>query len=430
MSTTAGPDTRETAPETHEETPRSPLARRQRVLTAVALVAALVSTTGLILATRIKSPQQVAAETEAPEASLLTAEVVEQTLQTTVAMRGKPARGRQFPFTPISVARTANGAGGSLLIVTAVKTKAGARVKAGKVLVEVSERPVYALEGAFPAYRDMLPGQTGKDIAQLQSALRDLGYRSGDRKGYFGEGTKRAVRRFYEARGYAVPVTDGEPAAQPPANPSARPTQQAPAAPEAGPAQPRLDPMVPMSEVAFLPSLPAQVSALPARVGDQVAVPLISFTSGGLSLIGQLGPESEQLIEAGMPVEVSSEVTGYESDGTIESIGKRVTQNDKTYLPVRVTRSGGWPSALEGEDLRITVTTASSDGDVLAVPEAAVSSSADGRTTVTVVAADGRQSQVEVIPGVSAAGMVAVEAVDGTLRAGDRVVTGADGGTG
>ncbi|MEV6300356.1 peptidoglycan-binding protein [Actinoplanes sp. NPDC051861] len=396
----------------------SPLARRQRVLTAVAVVAALASTAGLILATRIKSPAQVAADTREPEASLLTAEVVEQTLSTTVAMRGKPARGRQFPFTPVSVARTANGPGGTVLVVTAVKTRAGASVKAGKVLVEVSERPVYALRGAFPAYRDMLPGQTGKDIGQLQEALRDLGYRIGDRKGYFGDGTKRAVRRFYQDRGYAVPLTDALEAGAPQPDPSASPTTSPASA---------TDPMVPMSEVAFLPALPARVSALPARVGDQVAVPLISFTSGGLSLVGQLGPESEQLVEEGMPVEVTSEVTGYEATGTIESIGKRVTQDDKSYIPVRVTRGGGWPASLEGEDLRITITTASSDGEVLAVPEAAVSSSADGRTTVTVVAADGSQTQVEVVPGVSAAGMVAVEAVEGTLRAGDRVVTGADG---
>jgi peptidoglycan hydrolase-like protein with peptidoglycan-binding domain len=413
------------------ESRRSPLARRQRLLTVVAVVAAIASTTGLILATQIKSPEQVAAETQAPQPSLLTAEVVKQTLKTTVVMRGTPTRGRQYPFTPRSVARSANGAGGDNLIVTAVKTKAGSSVKAGKVLLEVSERPVYALPGAFPAYRDMVPGQTGKDVAQLQSALRDLGYRVGDRRGFFGDGTKRAVRRFYTDRDYPVPLTASQaaesPAAEPRPSGTATPAgTDSPAA--TAPARPPDDPMVPMSEVAFLPTLPARVAALPARLGDQVVVPLISFTSGGLSLIGRLDPASEQLAEPGMTAEVASEVTGYEGKGTIESLGKRVTKDDQTYVPVRVGRSGGWPAQLDGEDLRITITTASTDGEVLAVPEAAISSAADGRTTVTVVAPGGAQRQVEVVPGVSADGMVEVEPTGDRLAAGDRVITGEEAG--
>ncbi|BBH71277.1 hypothetical protein ACTI_79620 [Actinoplanes sp. OR16] len=476
---------------------RSPLARRQRALTTVALVAVVASTGGLIAATQIKSPQQVAAETQAPPATLLTAEVVRKSLDTTVVMRGEPVRGREYTFTPNSVARTAYGPGGDVMVVTAVRTKVGATVKPGKVLLEVSERPVYALPGAFPAYRDMLPGQRGKDIRQLQEALRDLGYRIGDKRGVFGSGTERAVRRFYEDRAYAVPLTSASPAddtsagakpavaradgtglttvpiaagldatgvaavpiaaAGPAATWSASPAPQPSVTSTPDPITPtgsgkgvtaagpdststpsptasstpavREKPMVPMSEVAFLPTLPARVSRLPVRVGDTVGQTLIGFTSGGLSLIGKLDPASGSLAEPGMPVTVLSEVSGFEEEGTIGSVGKQVTKDEETYLPVRIDRAGGWPADLEGDDLRITVTTASTGGEVLAVPEAAISSSADGRTTVTVVEPGGEQRQVIVQPGVSAAGLVEVEPVDGGgLEPGDAVVTGFDAG--
>jgi hypothetical protein len=69
------------------------------------------------------------------------------------------------------VASTAEGPGGNTLIVTAVRTHEGATVRPGKVLLEVSECPVYALPGDFPAYRDLMPGQTGKNVASLRAGL-------------------------------------------------------------------------------------------------------------------------------------------------------------------------------------------------------------------------------------------------------------------
>ena len=48
------------------------------------------------------------------------------------------------------------------------------------MLVEVTGRPVIALAGRLPAYRDLAVGDTGPDVVQLKSALAGLGFDAGD----------------------------------------------------------------------------------------------------------------------------------------------------------------------------------------------------------------------------------------------------------
>ena len=93
-------------------------------------------------------------------------------------------------------------------------------------------------------------------------------------------------------------------------------------------------------------------------------------------------------------------------------------------MPVTVTPTAPLTTNWYGQNVRLTITSASSGGEVLAVPEAAVTAGADGRTRVTVVGGDGTQHQVEVKAGLSGEGYVAVEPVGGQLAPGDRVVTG------
>jgi peptidoglycan hydrolase-like protein with peptidoglycan-binding domain len=408
----------------------SPLARRRRrLLTAVAL-ATVASIAGLAGSTLVKSPEQLAADTRPPPATVLTAAVVRKVLSTSLVMRGSFSAGRQFTFAPRSVASSAAGPGGDTLIVTAVRTREGAAVRPGKVLLEVSERPVYALPGAFPAYRDLMPGQTGKDIASLRAGLARLGYPSSDRPRYFGAGTEAAVTRFYRAIGYPVPLTPADAKAGPAEGGPAEGGESAPSPSVStrprGPAA-RPKPMVPRSEVAFLPDLPARVADLPVRVGDTVPDRLITFTTGDLTLTAKLNPETAGLVKTGMKARIASETTGFDGSGTVASIGRKPSpagEGESPYLPVRIAREKPWPRDLLGDDVRVTITTASSGEAVLAVPEAAVTSSADGRTSVTVRESDHRQRVVEVTTGVSAGGMVEVAVPHGQLSPGQRVVTG------
>ena len=42
----------------------------------------------------------------------------------------------------------------------------------GSVIVEVAGRPLFVFPGTVPAYRNLSPGETGTDVAQLQAGLR------------------------------------------------------------------------------------------------------------------------------------------------------------------------------------------------------------------------------------------------------------------
>ena len=80
-------------------------------------------------------------------------------------------------------------------------------------------------------------------------------------------------------------------------------------------------------------------------------------------------------------------------------------------------------SALNGENVLVTVDTGETEGPVLTVPVAAIVSTASGRSYVTVVGVHGKQTQVSVTPGISENGYVQVTPVtSGTLAAGDHVV--------
>ena len=66
----------------------SRLTRRRRVLLGVGIAAALLAIGGLIGASFVKSPQQLAADTAAPSSTVTTATVVSQILTSSVQMRG------------------------------------------------------------------------------------------------------------------------------------------------------------------------------------------------------------------------------------------------------------------------------------------------------------------------------------------------------
>ena len=59
---------------------------------------------------------------------------------------------------------------------TQVAVDIGDEVLEGTRLIEVSGRPVFALQGDVPVYRTLTPGMAGADVAQMQVALARLGY--------------------------------------------------------------------------------------------------------------------------------------------------------------------------------------------------------------------------------------------------------------
>ena len=60
----------------------------------------------------------------------------------------------------------------------------GRRITAGSTLFRVDDLPVVLMTGRVPAWRPMLPGITGQDVAQLdRNLIRGLAFARGPRRG-------------------------------------------------------------------------------------------------------------------------------------------------------------------------------------------------------------------------------------------------------
>jgi HlyD family secretion protein len=417
----------------------------------------------------IRSPQQLAANAQPPPPSVLTAPVERRVLREVVVVRGQVGPGQSFEVTPGSRSGEAG-------IVTGVRVRRGDRVSAGTVLLEVSGRPLIVLPGAVPAYRDLKPGATGADVAQLQAALAGLGHDPHEHTGVFGTGTKRALAALYDALGYPVtPVSAGDAklltelgrqvtlaqrqvddaraaldalaadAGTTAAQRTAAATTLDRAQQDLATARSDLNdqaaisgPMLPLSEYTFLPRFPATVDTLKATVGAAVAAPLISLSVGDPTVTATLTSAQRALCQPGAAVQVDGD-GGLTAAGTVASIGEltepptdKVTANVASGgaapgYPMAVTPSAALDSRFVGQSVRLSVQVAVSDGMALVVPVSALYAAADGQVYVTKRTSDGTQVRVEVRPGLSAQGYVAVTVASGALQPGDQVTVGVAG---
>ena len=191
----------------------SRLARRRRVLLGVGIAAALLAIGGLIGASFVKSPQQLAADTAAPPPTVTTAPVVSQVLTSSVQMRGVVYPATEYDVYASAPSSSSSGAGssaagagssaaggsGTAVYISKLDVAAGNSITDGKLLAEIDGQPLFALAGPVPAWRDLTPGESGPDVTELQKALARLGYYdNGDTPGYFGSATEYAVYLYYQ----------------------------------------------------------------------------------------------------------------------------------------------------------------------------------------------------------------------------------------
>ncbi|WP_344348500.1 hypothetical protein [Catellatospora coxensis] len=454
------------AEEDHEHEPSAGRRRRRGPsgLTVLVAVTAVILAGGVLSQRWVRSPQQVAAEAAPPPPTVLTAAVEHRVLKDTVVLRGVVVAGGRFEVSP-------SPREGGRAVVTGVRVRAGQTFPAGAVLLEVSGRPLIALPGSIPVYRDLRPGSTGRDVTQLQKALTGLGHRVTDPAGRFGAGTQRALRELYREVGYEVGTTGADDeravAAQAEAGRHAeRLVQEAeatlaallrtapsPASSSSDPQDPvaqartalryagedlaaarqalvalqaRSGPMLPAGEVVFLPAFPGRVEALTARVGEEVRPPLVTVSSGALVVQASLNPAQSKLVREGMPVEITSEVLGVSATGQVDKVGDLTQDESGARSHPLVVRPTGTalPESFAGQDVRLAVEAASSSGPVLVVPLSALFAAPDGQTSVVRQVAGGTE-RVAVTVGVSGQGYAAVTAVAGQLAPGDLVVVGA-----
>ncbi len=181
--------------------------RRQWLLVGVVGVAVLAGVVGFVAGRQISSPADVAAGVEAPEASLITVPVELRELASTVVSRGDV---RLEGSVDVEIDSSVAGEAGGVAVVTGLTVGEGEVVDEGDVLIEVAERPVFALVGELPMFRNLGPGSQGDDVTQLQEALVRLGF-DVLVDGTYSESTERAIEQLYLEAGYrALGLSDVE----------------------------------------------------------------------------------------------------------------------------------------------------------------------------------------------------------------------------
>lgn len=145
---------------------------------------------------RIQSPAEMAARTAAPQASPILVPVESRVLSSDIVTRGTVRFGLPQP---ISIApSTLKGGVGLITTLPRPNTE----FREGEVMLFASGRPVFALSGVTPTFRDMSPGTSGDDVRQLETALARLGFNPGEVDGIYDQKTSAAVERWYRKSGW------------------------------------------------------------------------------------------------------------------------------------------------------------------------------------------------------------------------------------
>ncbi len=166
-------------------------------------MALLSSVVTWIAAGHIRSPQDEAARREPPTPSTITATVEQRVLSSRVVFRGDVV-----VDDPQSLVLSASGI--TTPVVTATLLKQGDEVVSGGVFIEIAGRPVLALAGAIPTFRDLGPATRGADVLQLETALEQLGFSPKTIDGVYDSDTSAAVTALYRSHGYSPPPPRAE----------------------------------------------------------------------------------------------------------------------------------------------------------------------------------------------------------------------------
>ncbi|HEV3363340.1 MAG TPA: peptidoglycan-binding domain-containing protein [Acidimicrobiia bacterium] len=184
---------------------------------------------------------------------------------------------------------------------------------------------------------------------------------------------------------------------------------------------------IPAGELLFFPTLPVRVDEAKLAVGEEAVGAVMTVTSSRLVVESALSAADAKLVKEGDAVAIRVTESGVEASGTVTHIattpGTNGVDPQRYYLEVTPT---GLDVSLNGASVVQTISVQTTEGEVLAVPVAALSMAADGTTRVQVQQANGPTRYVRVEPGLSAKGLVAINPLDGELGPGDLVVVGAN----
>ncbi|WP_233358972.1 efflux RND transporter periplasmic adaptor subunit [Thermomonospora amylolytica] len=256
----------------------------------------------------------------------------------------------------------------------------GDRVTRGRPLFEVDGDPVTLMYGSMPAYRTLQSGMEGRDVRQLETNLRRLGYDGFTVDDEYTADTADAVAEWQDDRGL----------------------------PETG--------TVPLGQVVFADGA-VRIEALEAAVGDPVQPGgrVLSYTGTDKAVTVQLEAADRRLAKEGAKVEITlpdeRTVAGRVTEvSTVIEPGEGQDDESQTMIEVIVELTGeeAQQAADEYALAAVDVTfTAETKENVLTVPVAALLALREGGFGLEVVRG-GTTTLVPVRTGLFADGRVEV----------------------
>ncbi|WP_234328071.1 peptidoglycan-binding protein [Streptomyces sp. NRRL S-37] len=355
---------------------------RSGQLTVVVTAVALVGAGGWFAGSRMQSPADAAAAHRPPEAGPVTVAVERRSLTASVVAQGSVEFDSPRSVTlagPVGSPDAGSGDAGAGDGVAQRVTRApvaGAEVKEGDVLMQVSGRPVLVLRGTVPMYRTLGPGASGDDVEQLQRALIRLGFNPGSANGTYGQSDAAAVSRWYKSKGYRAmeptvadkqqlgtleaAVTTAQQALLEAQDPGGGSGESGDSSGESGggsengsgtggtaaelrlkSARQQLDAAntalsafragygtkVPAGEVVFLPELPARLDKVSAKTGDTPSGPVATVTGSKVVVRAVVPADDAELLHKGMRARVET-TGGTKADGEVVALGDDVPKDE------------------------------------------------------------------------------------------------------
>lgn len=183
---------------------------------------------------------------------------------------------------------------------------------------------------------------------------------------------------------------------------------------------------LPIAEFRFVKTLPSIVQTVNVKLGSEPQGSILSIAGSSNLIEAAIGAGDRRLLQDGMTATVDDEGLGLSFEARITDMAEKPGGSDLApdQYALTLTPTTPVPEELMYQSVRITVAVSSTDGEVLAVPLAALSVSASGDSRVEIEQSDGRTDLVEVTVGLAADGYVEVEPLSKSLTEGDRVVIG------
>jgi len=185
---------------------------------------------------------------------------------------------------------------------------------------------------------------------------------------------------------------------------------------------------LPAGEVVFLKAMPVRVDQVAVSRGSVIDGSFITVSGSELALRSSVSERDAPRVEVGMEVEIENPESGQAISGVISEKADRAGTDgvapDRVYVEITPSEL---PEEIIGANVKVTIPVSSTGGEVLAVPAAALSATANGSTNLQVENDDRTLRTVTVEAGLAAGGLVEVTPIEGELAEGDWVVVGREG---